>query len=237
MSAESRAERFAQAITAQDEAQAQAQCTPEGWGEGSDTPASLYRQAVRKGLSLGAGVVLAEQDGRAAIAVPLLRVDEAGEEQVLTGLHLLDTGTGLAGVTQIDQVAHLFAEGAIQAPPDFEGLPESEEARTFVQLLVDAMNARQEAVLASAASDTLESLRVLRQLAHQVESEGHTLRVSRSYGIPATGRFCVQIQVGERPMYWMLQRAPGGGLQSRMLSSMGSFERLLDPAKLTPRPV
>ena len=63
------------------------------------------------------------------------------------------------------------------------------------------------------------------------------LSVDRSYGLQQAGRFCVRIQVGERPMYWMLQRGPGGGLQSRMLSTLGSFERLLDPEKITPRPV
>jgi len=108
MSAERRADAFAQAISGKDEAAAQAQCTPRGWSADQDTPGSLYKQAVRKGLFLGAGVVLAEQDGRTAIAVPLLRVDQAGEEHILAGLHLLDTGSGLAGLTKNAQVAHLF---------------------------------------------------------------------------------------------------------------------------------
>jgi len=130
MSAERRADAFAQAISGKDEAAAQAQCTPRGWSADQDTPGSLYKQAVRKGLFLGAGVVLAEQDGRTAIAVPLLRVDQAGEEHILAGLHLLDTGSGLAGLTKNAQVAHLFVEGAISAPPSFEALPESKEAWT-----------------------------------------------------------------------------------------------------------
>lgn len=237
MSAEKRADQFAQAISARDESLAQAQCTSAGWSPDEDTPRSLYKQAVRKGMFLGASVILAEQGGRAAVAVPLLRMDEAGEEHILAGLHLLDDGTGLAGVTKNPQVAHLFAEGAIDAPPSFEGLGESEEAASFVGLLVDALQSGQQQVLASAASDTLESLRVLRQLAHQIEAQGLSVSVGRSYALDVAGRYCVRIQVGERPMYWMLQRAPGGGLQSRMLSTMGSFERLLDPAKLTPRPV
>ena len=236
MSAERRADAFAQAISGKDEAAAQAQCTPRGWSADQDTPGSLYKQAVRKGLFLGAGVVLAEQDGRTAIAVPLLRVDQAGEEHILAGLHLLDTGSGLAGLTKNAQVAHLFVEGALSAPPSFEALPESKEAWTFVWLLVQALNERNVSVLADAASDTLESLRLLRQLAHHIE-QGESLSVDRSYGLQQAGRFCVRIQVGERPMYWMLQRGPGGGLQSRMLSTLGSFERLLDPEKITPRPV
>lgn len=237
MSAERRADDFAQAITAKDEKAAQAQCTPAGWSPEEDTPGSLYKQAVRKGMTLGAGVVLAEQGERSAIAVPLLRVDQAGEEHILAGLHLLDTGSGLAGVTKNAQVAHLFVEGAIEAPPRFETLPESEEAASFVSLLVEALQNGRQQVLAAAASDTLESLRVLRQLAHQIEEEGKNVQVERSYGLHAAGRFSVRILVGDQTMYWMIQRAPGGGLQSRMLSSLGSFERLLDPAKLTPRPV
>ena len=237
MSAERRADDFAQAITAKDEQAAQAQCTPAGWSPDQDTPGSLYKQAVRKGMGLGAGVLLAEQGERSAIAVPLLRVDEAGQEHILAGLHLLDTGAGLAGVTKDAQVAHLFVEGAIDAPPSFESLPESEEATSFVALLVEALQSGRQQVLADAASDTLESLRVLRQLAHQIEEEGQSVSLERSYGLQAAGRFCVRILVGDRPMYWMLQRAPGGGLQSRMLSTLGSFERLLDPAKLNPRPV
>ena len=237
MSVERRADDFAAAITAQDEKAAQAQCTQAGWSPDEDTPGSLYKQAVRKGMTLGAGVVLAEQGKRTAVAVPLLRVDDAGEEHILAGLHLLDDGAGLAGVTKNAQVAHLFVEGALDAPPSFESLPESEEAKSFVTLLVEALQSGKQQVLADAASDTLESLRVLRQLAHQIEEEGKQIQVERSYGLAAAGRFCVRILVGDRPMYWMLQRAPGGGLQSRMISSMGSFDRLLDPAKLTSRPV
>ena len=237
MTALERSASLAAAISAKDPAAAQAQCTSAGWSADQDTPGSLYKQAVRKGMFLGAGVLLAEHGRRAAVAVPLLRVDEAGEEHILAGLHLLDDGTGLAGVTKNAQVAHLFVEGAIDAPPSFESLPESEEASSFVGLLIEALQSGRQQVLADAASDTLESLRVLRQMAHQIEEEGQSIQVERSYGLPAAGRFCVRILVGDRPMYWMLQRAPGGGMQSRLLSTMGSFERLLDPAKLTPRPV
>jgi hypothetical protein len=232
-----RAADFAHAISAKDVAAAQAQCTQTGWSPDQDTPGSLYKQAVRKGMTLGAGVVLAEQDGRTALAVPLLRVDPAGEEHLLAGLHLLDTGTGLAGVTKNAHVAHLFVEGAISAPPSFESLPESPEAQSFVSLLIEALQNDRQQVLSDAASDTLESLRVLRQLAHLIEEQGKSVQVERSYALPAAGRFSVRIRVDDRAMYWMLQRAPGGGLQSRMLSTLGSFERLLDPTKLTPRPV
>ncbi|MED5373303.1 MAG: hypothetical protein VX899_19950 [Myxococcota bacterium] len=234
-----RAQAFIDALNAGDEDAAMAPCTDDGWELEGDSPGDLFEQAQRKGFQLGAGVVLAEQEGRAAIACPVvIPPEQEGEEERLVGsLHLLVQPSGLAGVAKTSQLAHAFVEGLLSAMPSFEELPESPEASAFVTLLIQAIADGKEQVLSDAASATLENLRVLRQLTHQVEAEGRSLSVGRSYGLPQAGRFCVQIFVDERPMYWMLQRAPGGGLQSRMLSTLPSFERLLDPQPVTPRPV
>ena len=126
------ADRFIAAVAAGDEGEASACCNPDAWVAPGDSPARLFRDVTRRGLTLEADT--AERDGDRATADALvIHPDRPDSPRRLTFL-MLDEGDGffIEGLALGAIHGGAFLAGAIDARPRPEP---ADPAALFAQIL------------------------------------------------------------------------------------------------------
>lgn len=155
------AEAFRQAITNDDPAMAEANCTPEGWAAPGDGPLSLYRQAVRKRLDPKPFAAF-ENGDRAAVVALLQQGDRALQDVWL----LLERRRGdwlVAGVTKSEPLVRLVLDGVFSTLPAYTDLPPSHEGKAWAhgvlnQLARGQVRFAEHAAVGPAAEQAIEDL-------------------------------------------------------------------------------